>query len=362
MRNQWIAASLAALLLPGTLLAQGKGKVVEEIIARVNNDIITLSDYEKAQAAMHQEIAQDCPTCTPAQVDQTFQERRKNLLRDLIDQSLLVQRAKDMAISVETELVKRLDAIRQQNNLPSMEALEKAVESSGIGWEEYKTQLRNGLLTQEVIHREVGSRIDIGNDEVKKYYNEHQSEFNRPELVYLSEILVSTDGKSPEEIPALEKKANDLLARFKKGEGDFAELAKRYSDGSTAKQGGELGGFEPGQLSKELEVVVFKMNRGDVTDVIRTKSGFEILRVNEHYKAGLQPLDKVQNEIVDKLYSERMQPALRSYLAELREESYMLIKAGYADSAAVAGNTAIEESQPTPDVGKQKRPKKSKKG
>ena len=363
MRNQWIAAGLAAFLLPGTVLAQGKGRVVEEIIVRVNNDIITLSDYEKAGAAMRQEIAQDCPTCTPAQVDQTFQERQKSLLRDLIDQSLLVQRAKDMGISVETELVKRLDTIRQQNNLPSMEALEKAVESSGIGWEEYKTQLRNGLLTQEVIHREVGSRINIGNDEVKKYYDEHQSEFNRPEQVYLSEILISTEGKSPEEIPALEKKANDLLARVKKGE-DFAELAKRHSDGSTAKQGGELGTFEPGQLSKELELVVFKMNRGDVTDVIRTKSGFEILRVDEHYKAGLQPLDKVQNEIVNRLYSQRMQPELRSYLAELREESYLLIKPGYADSAAVAGNTVIEETQPTPDAGKQKqaKSKKSKKG
>ena len=361
MRKAWIVTSLAALLLPGTLLAQGKGKVVEEIVARVNNDIITLSDYEKAQGALRQEIAQDCPSCTPAQVDERFQEHRKNLLRDLIDQSLLVQRGKDMGISVETELVKRLDAIRQQNNLPSMEALEKAVESSGIGWEEYKTQLRNGLLTQEVIHKEVGSRINVGNDEVKKYYDEHQSEFNRPETVYLSEILISTDGKNPEEMPALEKKANDLLARVKKGE-DFAELAKRHSDGSTAKQGGELGAFEPGQLSKELEVVVFKMNRGDVTDVIHTKSGFEILRVDEHYKAGLQPLEKVQNEIVNKLYSDRMQPELRRYLAELREESYLVLKPGYADSAAVAGNTVIEETQPTPDTGKQKKSKKSKKG
>lgn len=361
MRNQWIAAGLATLLLPGTLLAQGKGKMVEEIVARVNNDIITLSDFQKAQAAMRQEIAQECPTCTPIQLDGTFQKRQKDLLRDLIDQSLLVQRAKDMAISVETELVKRLDAIRQQNNLPSMEALEKAVESSGIGWEEYKTQLRNGLLTQEVIRREVGSRINIGSDEAKKYYEEHQGEFNRPEQVYLSEILVSTDGKSPEQIPELEKKANDLLARIKKGE-NFAELAKRYSDGSTGKEGGELGAFEPGQLSKELEDVVFKMNRGDMTDVIRTKSGFEILRVDEHYKAGLQPLDKVQNEISNKLYSDRMQPSLRSYLAELREQSYMLIKPGYADSAAIAGNTVIEETQPTPDSGKQKQSKKSKKG
>ncbi len=161
MKNQWIAAGLAVLLLPGAVGAQGKGKVVEEIIARVNNDIVTFTDYQKAQESLRQELAQDCPTCTPAQVDEKFKERQKDLLRDLIDQSLLVQRAKDMGITVETELVKRLDQIRLQNNLPSMEALEKAVEQSGIAWEEYRTTLRNSLLTQEVIHREVGSRINI---------------------------------------------------------------------------------------------------------------------------------------------------------------------------------------------------------
>jgi peptidyl-prolyl cis-trans isomerase SurA len=359
MKNQWIAAGLAVLLLPGAVRAQGKGKVVEEIIARVNNDIVTFTDYQKAQESLRQELAQDCPTCTPALVDEKFKERQKDLLRDLIDQSLLVQRAKDMGITVETELVKRLDQIRLQNNLPSMEALEKAVEQSGIPWEEYRTTLRNSLLTQEVIHREVGSRINIGADEVKKYYEEHQNEFNRPETVYLSEILVSTDGKSDQEIPALEMKAKGLLERIRKGE-DFAEMAKHYSDGSTAKQGGDLGGFEPGQLSKQIEEVVFKMNRHDMTDVTRTKSGFEILRVNEHYKAGLQPLEKVEGEISNKIYLERMQPGYRTYLAELREESYMMIKPGYADSSAVTGNTVIEEVAPTADTAKQKKSSKKK--
>lgn len=352
---------MAALILPVAVRAQGKGKVVEEIIVRVNNDIITLSDYQKAQASLKQEITQDCPTCSEAQVEERYKDRQKDLLRDLIDQSLLVQRAKDMGITVETELVKRLDQIRQQNNLPSMEALEKAVEQSGVPWEEYRTSLRNSILTQEVIHREVGSRITVDTDEVKKYYEAHQNEFVRPETVYLSEILVSTEGKSDQEIPALEMKAKGLLERIRKGE-DFSELAKRYSDGSTAKQGGDLGSYEPGQLSKQIEDLVFKMNRGDMTDVIRTKSGFEILRVNQHYKAGLQPLDKVEGEISNKIYMDRMQPEYRTYLAELREQSYMMIKPGYSDSAAVAGNTVIEEVAPTADTAKQKKPSKKKKG
>lgn len=360
MRNQWIVVCLAVFLAPASLSAQGKGKVVEEIIARVNNEIITLADFAKAQAAMRQEAAQDCQGCPQSKLEAIYKDHEKDLLRDLIDQSLLVQRAKDSGISVETEVIKRLDQVRQQNNLASMEDLEKAVEGQGISWEDYKSNLRNSLLTQEVIRREVGSRINLGGEEVKKYYETHKSEFNRPEQVFLSEVFLTTQGKTPEEVAALKKKADDLLARVKKGE-DFAELAKRFSEGSTAKQGGELGGFERGQLSKQLEDVVFKMNRGDVTDVTQTQTGFEILKVLEHFQAGEQPLEKVENEISNKLYMEKMQPTLRDYLGQLREESYVMVKPGYIDSAAASGsNTAIEEVPPTPDQSSGKKGRKKK--
>ena len=104
---------------------------------------------------------------------------------------------------------------------------------------------------------------------------------------------------------------------------DFNEIAKRYSEGSTAKDGGDLGTFQRGQLSPQLEGVVFKMDKGQITDVIQTKTGFEVLKVENHYQAGLQPLDKVENEVMNKLYMEKMQPTLRTYLGELREESYV---------------------------------------
>ncbi len=356
------AAVLAALLLAlasAVVLAQDKGRVVEEIIARVNNEIITLSQYQKAESALRDEVTQECRNCTTAQIDAAYNDQHNDILRGLIDQSLLVQRGKDLGISVETQLVRQLDQIRQDHSLASIDALEKAVESSGIAWEEYKASIRDNLMTQSVIRREVGSRITVDGAEVKKYYEEHQNDYVRPEQVFLSEILVNTEGKSAEEIPTLKKKAEDLLARVKKGD-DFGEIAKRYSDSPTAKQEGNLGGFGRGQLSKELEDIVFKMNRGDLTEVIQTKNGFEILRVDEHYQAGLQPLDKVENEITNKFYQKQMQPALRSYLGELREESYLTVKPGYVDSASVGANSAIEEASPTPDT-KQKSKKSSKK-
>jgi peptidyl-prolyl cis-trans isomerase SurA len=351
-------ACLAAALLPSSAGAQAKAAVVEEIIARVNNDIITQSDYQHADMQLKDEIAHDCQNCLPDKLAAEYKDQQKDLLRGLIDQSLMVQRAKDMGISVESDLVKRLDDVRKQNNMASIEELEKAVEGSGLPWEDYKTQIRNGMLTQEVIRREVGSHINIPSEEVKAYYTAHSDEFTRPEEVQLTEIFLSTDGKSPEEMESVQKKAEDLLARVRKGD-DFNEIAKRYSEGSTAKdQGGDLGVFKRGVLSPQLNDVVFKMEKGQITDVIQTKTGFEILKVEAHFVAGLQPLDKVENEVMNKLYMEKMQPSMRTYLGELREESYVMVKPGYTDTAAVPGASVIQEVQPTPDVATKNKAKK----
>jgi peptidyl-prolyl cis-trans isomerase SurA len=346
-----------AVVLVPQASAQAKGTVIEEIVVRVNNSAITLSDIQKAEQSMHEEIVHDCQGCSPEKVDEIYKEKQKDLLRDLIDQALLVERSKDMGISVETDVIKRLDEIRKQNNLGSMEEFEKAVESQGMGWEDFKAQIRNSLLTQEVIRREVGSHINIPNEDVKKYYEEHQKDFIRPEQVALSEIFLSTEGKSPEEMASVEKKAEDLRNRVVKGE-DFNEIAKHFSEGSTAKDGGELGIFEHGQLSKQLEDIAFKMDKGQMTDVIQTKTGFEVLRVEAHFQAGLQPLDKVENEIMNRIYSQKMQPTMREYLGQLREQSYVMVKPGYIDTAAVPGASVIQEVAATPDAADKKTKKK----
>jgi peptidyl-prolyl cis-trans isomerase SurA len=357
----WIltgALVASAALVPSGVRAQAKALVVEEIIARVNNDVVTMSDYQKAEEQLREEVAHDCQGCPQDKLFAEFKEQQKDLLRGLIDQSLMVQRAKDMGISVESDVIKRLDEVRVQNHLNSLEDLEKAVEGSGLAWEDYKTTIRNGLLTQEVVRREVGSHINIGNDEVKKYYDAHPQEFTRPEQVVLSEIFLSTEGKSPEEIESVQKKAEDLRNRVMKGD-EFSEIAKRYSEGSTAKdRGGELGTFPKGELDQKLEEVVFNMEKGQITDVIQTKTGFEVLKVENHYQAGLQPQAKVENEIMNRLYMQKMEPQMRDYLGQLREESYVMVKPGYTDSAAVAGASVITEVQPTPDVVQKKKEKK----
>jgi len=361
----YLSVGVIFLLVPASLFAQAqaqaksKGLIVEEIIARVNNSIITLSDFQKADATLRDEVAHECQNCTPDKLDAMYRDRQKDLLRDLIDQQLLIQRAKDQGVSVETDLIKRLDDVRKENKLGSLEELEKAVEAEGLSWEDYKSQIRNNLLTQEVIGREMHNRIVIGKEEVKKYYDEHQPEFVRPELVVLSDIFLSTEGKTPEEMAVIQRKMEDYRNRLVKGE-EFSELAKRYSEGPTGKEGGNIGTFERGQLSKQIEEAVFALNKGGLTEVIQTKTGFEVMKVVEHFQAGQQPLDKVESEIMNRIYLQRMQPTMREYLAQLREESYVLVKPGFTDTAAVAGASAIQEVSPTPDAPQKSKKKSSK--
>src|SRR6516165_1036213 len=335
----------------------GEGKVVEEIIARVNNEIITMSELSKARVAAAEDARQDCNgRCNSEQLQVAIEDRQKFALRDLIDQSLLAQRGKDMGINVEPDVVKQLDQIRISNNLKDLDDLEKAVTSQGINWEDFKNNIRNKILTRQVISEEVGRHITIGRDDAMKYYEEHKKEFERPEQVALRAIEIKTEGKKESEIPALKTKAEGLLKRVQDGE-DFGQLAKRFSDGSTAQQGGFLGVYKRGELSKELEDKVFAMKKNELTGVIDTKQGFLILQMLEHYTEGEQSSDKVENEIMDHLYSERMEPALREYLKTLREQSYVVVKPGFQDAAG-GGNSEIEEVSTTPETSKEKKPHK----
>src|SRR6202050_661908 len=170
---------------PSGVRAQAKPAADTEIVARVNNDVITLAAYQKAEQQLRGEAARDCADCPPEKIEAQFKEQQKDLLRGMIDESLMIQRAKDMGVNVESDLNKRLDEVRQQNGLATLDDLQKGVEASGLSWEDYKTTIRNGLLQKEVVRREVGTQVEISKDEVKQYYDAHAEEFTLPERVVL---------------------------------------------------------------------------------------------------------------------------------------------------------------------------------
>lgn len=353
MKFALLSSVACMLLLPRSLPAD---TIVEEIIARVNNEIITRSEYVRSREQLKQEIQQQ----DPGNADRTFAEKQRDVLRDLIDQQLLLQKGKDLGITGDTELIKRLDEMRKQMNLATMEDLEKAAEAQGASYEEFKQNLRNQIITQRVIGQEVGSHLSMNKDEELKFYNEHKDEMQRPEGVRLSEILIAPktppvsngpDGKplppsqadTDAALAAAQTKAQDILAQLQKG-ASFEEVAKKNSDGPSAKDGGDLSYFKRGVLAKELEDKVFAMKAGEMTDVIRTKQGFVILKVTEHQTAGIPTLKEAEPRIQDALYMQKLQPALRAYLTKLREEAYIDYKPGYVDSGASAKQTKPVET------------------
>ncbi len=318
-----------ALVLLAPAVRLRANTVVEEIVARVNNQIITRSEYDRSKEQTREEAQQQ----DPARADKVYAEHEKDVLRGLIDQQLLLERGKDLEINPDTEVIKRLDEMRKQLNLGSMDDLEEEARKQGISFEEYKQSLKNQIITQQVIGREVGSRMNLTKEDELKFYEAHKSELARPEEIRLSEILVATKSEDPQAIGAAQAVAEGLLAEIRKGT-SFEDAAKKSSEGPTAKRGGDLGYFARGKLAKQLEDTTFAMKPGDVSEPIHTKQGFVLLKVTEHHPAGVPSFAEIEQKILDALYSERIEPALRAYLTHLREDAFIDVKAGYIDTGA----------------------------
>ena len=340
-------SSLRSLLLVpmfGGAVAAADVAVVEEIVAKVNGEIITRSEIDRSRQKLAAELAQQSKLSGEA-LEAAVKEREKDLLRERIDQLLLVQKGKELNINIDQEVSKYLAEIQLQYKIADPEKFQEFIrQQTGMPYEDFRAEARNGMLTQRVIRQEVGGRVNIPRAELQKYYDEHKDEFMREDRVFLREIFVSAEGKEGTELAAAEKKAKDLTARARRGE-KFPELARDNSDAVTARQMGELGGFKKGELDPALEKLVFEQERNYVTDPIwrdaTGSKGWLILKVEEHHKAGLAAFEEVENEIMEKLYMPRFQPKIREYLTQLRQEAFLEIREGYEDSGAAPGkNTA----------------------
>lgn len=375
MKNFFLTSIVLAFLS-----ALAAGQVVEEIVARVNNQIITRSEFNRSKDQLRDEVKQQ----EPNDADKIYSAKEKDVLRDLIDQQLLLDKGKDLGITGDTDLVKRLDEMRKSMKLDSLEALEKEAEKQGISWEDFKQQQKNQIITQKVIGEEVSSKLSITKEEAEKFYDEHKKEMEQPEFIRLAEILVApktssitpdpklagapTDSKNAEDeaakqaadataLAAAEVKAHDLLKQIRDG-ANFDDVAKKYSDGPSAADGGALGMFKRGQLAKELEDKTFAMKAGDVTDVIRTKQGYVILKVLDHQQAGIPSLKDAMPKIQDALYYEKLQPALRAFLTKLREDAYIKLAQGYVDTGASPNQTLPIETTSAKEADAKKLDKK----
>jgi peptidyl-prolyl cis-trans isomerase SurA len=310
--------------------------VVEEIVAKVNNDVITRGELVRARMEIEAELRQQ--GLSGAKLQQALQERAADALREQIDQLLLVQKAKDLNINVDSEINKRLAAMQVQSKITDPDKFHDFIrEQMGMPFEDFKQQAKNQILTQRVISEEIGSRINIPEPDKRKYYEEHKNDYVRDEQVFTRKIFISTEGKTPDQVAAAEKKAKDLVARARKGE-KFGDLAATNSDDlETARNFGEMPAFKRGQFLKPIDDILFKEKKGYVTDPIRIPDGFVIFRIEDRYEKGLATYEEVETEINERLIMPQMNAKVRTYLTTLRRDAFLEIKTGYVDSGAAPG-------------------------
>src|SRR6201988_2911588 len=178
---------LPILIALACLSAVSSAQTVEEIICRVNNQIITRSEFARSKDQLRDEVKQQDPN----NPDKAYADREKDVLRDLIDQQLLLDKAKDLGITADTDLIKQLDQMRKDMKLDSMEALEKEAEKQGVSWEDFKQTQKNQIITRKVIGEEVGGHLSINKEEEQKFYDDHKEEMQHAEFIRLSEILIT---------------------------------------------------------------------------------------------------------------------------------------------------------------------------
>ena len=236
---------LLASLFAATVLSAAEISVIDEIICKVNGEIVTRGDIERARRQMEAALRQQGNTGD--RLAEAVKEASPNLLRERIDNLLLLSRGKELNINVDQDVNKQIAEIQRQTKIADPEKFQAYVkQETGQNFEDFKSEMKNQAITQRVIRQEVASKILIKREESQAYYELHKDEFQRDERVFLREILVASDGK---DTAAAEKKAKDLSDRGKKGE-KFEDLAQNNSDSASAPQGGEIGSFEKGKIGR----------------------------------------------------------------------------------------------------------------
>ena len=327
--------SVVALAIAVPLLADIS--ILAEIVVKVNDSIILRSEYERTLDQNRREVLADSSISTVDQ-EATLQEREKDVLRDMIDQRLLVQKGEELGISVDAQVLRQRDEIMRRNEIESADEFEEWVlERTGEPAEDLMDRMRENFLSQSVLGQEVSRRVVVTREQIEAYYEEHKEEYVRSEGVRLSQILFTLEGDEE----AKRKHADEVHERVRRGE-PFAEMARRFSEDTVTKElGGDIGIYRRGMLRAEIEESVFGKPQGHISDMLEVPNGLLILRVDQNFREGLAELEEVQEEIRATLSAPLFEPEIRKYLTELRGQAYIEIRPGYADSGAVEGmNTA----------------------
>ena len=305
------------LVLPSILLAaRAPAEIVERIIAKVNGDVITQTEFQGRQVAAAQAAHVD-----PAKVGPFLRENNARILQEAIDELLLVQRAGDAGLKVRPEYLKDVvENIKKENNITSDEQLKEQLRREGMSLDDLKRNIERSILRRQILTRDVEPKAAVTDAEVLADYETHKADYARPATVKLLEILVKGDGGG-----ALAE-ARRLVARARAG-ADFAALAKAHSTAPTRASGGDLGSLARGDMNPDLEKAAFALAPGETSEPIPAgDGGYRILRLVERKEASVVPFDEVKAAIRQRLAQGRLSREYESYVAGLREKAIIDIR------------------------------------
>jgi parvulin-like peptidyl-prolyl isomerase len=299
---------LTALVSVLAAAGAARAEIIERIIAKVNGDIITLSEFQERQIA-----AAQAAHITPDQIGPFLRKNNARLLQEAIDEILLLQKAEASGLSLPPEFVDDvIKSIKEENNITTEEQFQAALTQEGLTLDELRENIRKSYTRQMIIRREIEPRISVTEAQLKEEYEKRKdTDFTKPATVTLQEIFVSDDGGG---LPL----ARELVARARGGE-DFASLARTHSAAPSAESGGKLGEIAKGDLNPDLEKVAFDLAVGSVSDPIRVEEGYRILKVVAKTSGSVLSYSAAKDRVRNKLMAERFGEAYDKYIAEIRE-------------------------------------------
>ncbi len=306
------------LLMMTGMRTAAAAEVVERIVAVVNDEIVTAQDLDDLMSPV---VAQFRTLYTGKEFDEKVRQAREEYLKKVIEDRLILSEAKRKQVIVkDPEVDDMMSDVR--NKFPSRELFTQSIEDQGLTEKKLWNRFRDQIMMQKLVGYEVRSKVSVSPGEVTEYYKAHPEEFKQGDRVKLQQILIRLGARTDEEAKAFAQK---IVAELRAGK-PFEEMAKTYSEGSEAKDGGEMGWIEKGQLMGQIDEKVFALKTGEITEPIQSTLGYHIFKLTERQALGTRSLEEVRDQIQEILFKQKTRERLESWLANLKKNAYISIR------------------------------------
>jgi parvulin-like peptidyl-prolyl isomerase len=347
MPNRFVWCSAVAALATLLISVSLRAEVIEQVLVKVNGDIVTKSDFERLQVEfLRQRPELQNVTADSPELQKAVAESTPQLILSAIDELLLVQRGRELGyVMTDDQFKSVLDNIKKDNKIDTDEKFQEALKQEGMTLADLRRQLEKNMLETRVQQNEVLAKISVTEDEAHAYYDAHKNEFTTPSEIMLRQIVIAvpvTDrGVNVAQDDAAKAKAEDVRHRLLAGE-PFARLAGEVSDDASKANGGLIGPIKSDEIAPALATMLEKMMVGDVSDVIRVQRGYQILELESRTDTKVKTFDEARQDISDRIADEKRRAETQKYIEKLRASATIV---WHNDELKKAYEQALAERQ-----------------